>query len=124
MVQRFYKIIVAYCFLIASSSAYGQQQGDSAEVPVLKPLAVTAYSVYPAPKDYSLISLHIVKQKELVKPLPFSYRPTPGTTIAEDFYTQHFGFFCKRELEFEKTTRIPLRFRLGSLEYVNRLEGK
>jgi hypothetical protein len=36
----------------------------------------------------------------------------------------HFGFFCRRELELEKTIRLPLRFRLGSLEYCNRLEGK
>ncbi len=46
----------------------------------------------------------------------------PGLT--QDYYTCHFGFFCKKELEFEKMTRIPLRFRLGSLEQVNALEGK
>ena len=45
-------------------------------------------------------------------------------TLENDYYTRHFGFFCKRELEFEKTTRIPLRFRLGSLEQCNTLEGK
>ncbi len=33
-------------------------------------------------------------------------------------------FFCKNEYKISKTSNINVRFRLGSLEYVNKLENK
>ena len=44
--------------------------------------------------------------------------------IAPNFYTDRLGYFCKQEIKFEKSTRIPLRFRLGSVVDCDRLEGK
>ena len=48
----------------------------------------------------------------------------PVSVISSNYYTNNFGFFCKKELQFEKATKIPLRFRLGSLQYNDYLEGK
>ncbi|MBL7742279.1 MAG: hypothetical protein JNN00_02285 [Chitinophagaceae bacterium] len=48
----------------------------------------------------------------LAKPFPAS------------FYIQNLGFFCKQELNIEKVTSVPFRFRIGSLDYVDYLEQK
>ena len=44
--------------------------------------------------------------------------------IEKSFYVQQLGVFCKNEFELEKKTSIPLRLRLGSLDYTNYLEQK
>ena len=46
------------------------------------------------------------------------------TLISADHYTRNFGFFCKKELQFEKATKIPFKFRLGSVQYCDWMEGK
>lgn len=59
--------------------------------------------------------------------LPAQTIPLPPSAIAlpggED-YVRHLGFFCRQELVIQRALRLPVFFRLGSLEYCNRLEGK
>lgn len=44
--------------------------------------------------------------------------------VSADFYAQHMGFFCKKEWQLEKSSGVPLRFRLGSVDYCDFMEGK
>ncbi len=34
------------------------------------------------------------------------------------------AFFCKIEVQLEKAVKLPVKFRLGSVDYVDYLEGK
>ena len=54
----------------------------------------------------------------------FNSRLAAIQTIPANFYAQQLGFFCKKEIRFESTTKIPLKFRLGSVSYCDWMEGK
>lgn len=48
----------------------------------------------------------------------------PTTAVRPDFISNRQGYVCRQEWKFEKKTGLPIRVRLGSLDYVNKMEGK
>jgi len=45
-------------------------------------------------------------------------------TVAPNLYAKQLPFFCSKELQIQKTTRIAVKFRLSTVEYCDKLEGK
>jgi hypothetical protein len=45
-------------------------------------------------------------------------------SVEKNHYIKNLSFICRKELQIEKATNVPLRFRLGSLAYTDYLEQK
>ena len=44
--------------------------------------------------------------------------------LPPNFYNHSLGFFCKKEVQLQRLTALPLFLRLGSKDYVDYLERK
>jgi hypothetical protein len=117
MVQRTYKFLVVLAFTTFAINANGQLKRLS-----VVPAPVVFYKTDQPKPSVGKSSSASNQRISLFAPGLLALPSQTG--IEPDYYTRHFGFFCKKELQFEKATAIPLRFRLGTLDYVNKLEGK
>ena len=68
----------------------------------------------------SFSHFNLYKGRERILTPVFSFL----SPVAKDFSTNQLGIVCKKEFEFEKKTSIPLRLRIGSLDYTNYMEQK
>ena len=49
---------------------------------------------------------------------------TSVKTIPTSYYVNTLPFFCKKELQLEKALKFPVKIRMGSVEYTDKMEGK
>lgn len=119
--------ILFFCMIFVGKAAFGQEKGP-VKVTGLKHFTINNqtdtfnFSLKRPIKVTDKYFTGFLKNNPPVSPKPnfFSRQPV----IAGNFYTQNFGFFCKKELQLEKLTKVPLKFRLGSVQQCDWLEGK
>lgn len=82
-------------------------------------------------KKLSVGPLYPLKKKMTLSTMPVKpaavavFAPKAVAPVGpRDYYNQEFGYFCKREWRFEQQTRVPLKFRLGTYQEAQRIEGK
>ena len=95
-------------FLIITTCTYAQSQSQDGikEQIFLKNKADSSFFTPIVSHSYSVNEINKIVQ------------------IPPDLATCRYGFFCRQELKIEKATKLPIRFRLGSLKQSNYYEGK
>ena len=68
--------------------------------------------------------IHTLKPWSDTSKLKFiNFRISAEMKVAPNLYTTQTGFFCNTERALEKKTKVAIKFRLGSVEQTQQLEG-
>ena len=118
--------ILFFCMIFVGEAVFGQKTNP--DIAVFHGYFTVANPDMPRLCNVSLIK---VGEKYFIgfpkKSVPIPNNPVITAVqpiITSNFYTQNFGFFCKKELQAEKFTKIPFKFRLGSVQQCDWMEGK
>ena len=115
MVQRVCGFLVVFLLMFFESMNGQQHHAPGISVPGLKRVHFQE-SVQPFQSRFS--NKGLTSLPKIVTTPTINLLNLP----AASYYVQNLGFFCKQELRLDKVTGVPIRFRLGSKEYVDRLE--
>ena len=109
--RRFYFVVVLILFFNVEN--FSQIKSECIKLPIN----------YNALVNFQFENISLLSDSSLCKPNSLWF-VLNKPVLSKSFYSAHLGFFCKKELQLQKITSVPFRFRLGSLDYVNYLEQK
>ncbi len=115
MRERRYVFLVV-CLLMFYGKINGQKIPEKS-----KPLPHIPFKLMPRPQIHPTLNpsqISIFGSYSLANKFELN-APIPG-----NHFFKQLPFFCRTELQIEKTINIPFRFRVGSPDHVNYLEGK
>lgn len=111
--KKWYKICgIVWVFL--TNSLFSTAQNVDNKLFNTKP---ATYFFSPKPRLFFHKLLPVPQKTEIFKK-NISLNITPSSA------TRNFGFFCRAELKSDAVLKVPIRFRLGSLQYCDYMEGK
>jgi hypothetical protein len=123
--QRFFKFIVVFWSIVSFNKAEGQFMMP-ARKSIYSPLNAKVLTGLPFANTFStnMPDSSLTRWNALRGFTTTAAWATPTSVLSENYYATHLAFFCRQELKFQKLSGIPFRFRVGSLEQANKLEGK
>ncbi len=101
-------------------------------------LASSLYSQNSVGVKYMPVKMELPHFGQMIAPLPYSLSSSmqsdPGpkqlyyskspSILASAYKYEDLALFCRLEVQMEKAARFPVKFRLGEVQYVDRMEGK
>ncbi len=93
----------------------------TASLPLLAQSPGLRYHHPKPPRQAAWITLPALPQGLPAAPNPSMMAPA---AMPRAYVYEELGIFCKWEVKIEKAARLPIKVRLGEVQYVERMEGK
>ena len=109
--RLFFSFLISLCFSLGLRAQLSIEHAPETLLPI-EPLSYFASTNTPPPA-LNEVMLSNTDSKEQLPPSLNALK-----------YEPHLAFFCRVEVKIDKAVGTPFRFRLGSVDYVDYLEGK
>ncbi len=86
--------------------------------------AAKSQQIIPSTINADTPAKYISHETNLLNSFILPAKVYPVKTISPSYITSDIGYFCKKELQLEKALKFPVKMRLGSMDYNDKMENK